>query len=144
MDRERRALRDSTKDVRITSNERTLRDDNDREPLMCSERLEHAPRDSESTLRRLIRIGCRTHDDDFAARQRLETRTAGPQLVSENGGRVAFHEHMPLEREPWRYGFNLSSELVARGGGRQRPIDCIAMGVARVAIRTTERAAHVR
>jgi hypothetical protein len=82
---------------------------------MCGESLEHAARDTEPTLRRLIRIGCRSYDDDFTARQSRETGTAGPQLMSENGGRLVFHEHVSLEREPWWHALDFGSELVARG-----------------------------
>jgi len=118
VDRERRARRDTLQDIHITSNERTLGDDDDREPLVRSKRLEHTARDAESTLGRLIGIGCRTYDDDFAAGQRLETWTPSAQLVAENGGRVVLYQHVPLEREPWRHPFDLGAEVVARGGAR--------------------------
>jgi dolichyl-phosphate beta-glucosyltransferase len=51
---------------------------------------------------------------------------------------------MALEREPWRHVLQLGSERVAGRRTGQGPIDGVPVGVARVAVRASERTADVR
>src|SRR5438093_7972220 len=100
MDCDLRIPRDTTQQIDIARHEWTLRDDHDRKPGVFSEHLEHAPRNAEPPLRRLIRIGCRPNDDAFLAEQcEVPIRSVAERPAQYVGG-VFLDEDSPLERQP--------------------------------------------
>lgn len=75
VDREVRAGSDTLHDVHVPRDERALRDDDDRQPCVLGERLEHATRYAKATFGWLVRVGSGTNHDDFATGERREART---------------------------------------------------------------------
>src|SRR5437588_7568813 len=98
--------------------------------------LQHRARDSKSTLRRLIRIGCRTDDDRVAERHTFE-------IGRERADDLFLDENAALERLP-----SVLAAIVRKLGVRQlagvmRPLDDVAVRVPGIAVATAEFAADV-
>ena len=140
-----RAGGEAPQHVEVARHERAFRDDADRESLVASQPLEDRACHLEASLRRLIGVGRRADHD---RRGRADRRTLGPEVPSQvsvqRAEHVLLHENALLERLPAVRPAKLAELLVAQPSRIVRPLDHVAVRVARVAVRAAELAPHVR
>ena len=142
--RDLRAPRDAREDVRVARDERALRDDPQVQPRMLGEHLEDAARHPVPPLRRLVRIGGGADEDHLPLEEREMPRAAVPERARERVGGVALHHDVPLESEPRRDRGDGRRRIIGERVRRDRALHHVAMRVARVAVRASERTAGVR
>src|SRR5712664_598105 len=131
------ALLQPDQQVAVARDERTLGDDAERQSFAARQALQHRPRDAETALGRLIRIGRRPDDDAFADRYALEVEL-------ERTDYVFLDEDPLLERFPTVRSAIIRELGVGQLAGVMRALDDVAMCVARVAVAATELTADVR
>src|SRR2546425_12797923 len=130
MDLELIALLQPDQQVAVARDERTLGDDAERQSFAARQALQHRPRDAETALGGLIRIGCRPDDDAFADRNALE-------IDLERTDHVFLDEDPLLERFPTVRPAIIRELGVGQLTGVVRTLDDVAMRVTRVAVPAT-------
>src|SRR2546426_5775756 len=130
--------------VGVARDERTLRDDADVQALAARQPLEDPAREPEAPLGWLVGVGSGPDDD---RRGRAGRRTGGPkvppQIALERAEQRVLHEHAPLECFPPVRPAELEKLLVGELPRVVGALDCVAVRVARVAVRAPEFAADV-
>src|SRR6185295_12081826 len=124
----------SRQQIDVSSDERALADNADAQPGMLSQDFKNSACHSVATLCRLVRIGCGADDDGLAIEKLEMPVTSKAQRPTEDFGRVALDEDVPLERQPGReIVVSLAQDLghLLVGG---RALHDIAVRVPRVAV----------
>src|SRR5205809_1542796 len=130
-------LLQSQEQVAVTCDERTLRDDAERQSFATRQPLQHRSRHAEPALGRLIRIGRRTDDDAFAEWDAFQVglERADHMFLYED----PLLECLPPVRPPVvrKLGIGQLARIVCA-------LDDVAMRVARVTVTAAEFTADIR
>src|SRR5215831_3505459 len=111
---------------------------------MLGQNFEDRTRHAKATLGRLKRIRRHADDDRVASEKREMLVRSVAQRSPKHVAGVLLHEDSALEREPRRKRVARRAKIIALGVLVRAPIEHPPMRVARVAVRASERAAHVR
>ena len=122
--------------ITVARDQRALGDDAERETLTARQPLQHRARDPKPALGGLVGIGRGTDHDALAERHALEIRL-------QRADDMLFHEDPLLERFPAVRAAIIRELGVGQLAGIVRPLDDVAVRVARVAVAAAELAADI-